>query len=129
MKIYLASNYTSHPLMREVAGALRERGHEVTSEWILGTHSGHDHAGYAAIDLRDIDAADALIFFSQDFPGSRTRGGKHVEFGYALGKGKLVCVVGEHRNVFHWLPGVAIFADLPACLEAFALATPLQAAQ
>jgi nucleoside 2-deoxyribosyltransferase len=119
MKIYLASNYTSHPYMREVAASLTDLGHEITSEWIQGTHSSHDHAGYAAIDLRDIDAADALIFFSQDFEGSRTRGGKHVEFGYALAKNKLVCVVGERKNVFHWMPSVVIFNDFSACVEGF----------
>lgn len=118
MKIYLAANYSAHPQMREVAKTLAEHGHEVTSEWITGTHSGHDHAHYAQIDLRDVDAADAMIFFSAAPPGSRTRGGKHVEFGYALAKGKRIFVVGEHANVFHHLPGIVQRATLEDLLPA-----------
>jgi nucleoside 2-deoxyribosyltransferase len=106
MKLYLASNYSTHPQMREIAETLQHRGHEVTSEWINGTHGGDDRAAYAQIDLRDIDAAEALIFFSESPAGSRTRGGKHVEFGYALAKGKRVFIVGPPVNVFHHLPEV-----------------------
>lgn len=115
MKIYLAANYSTNPAMREIARELERHGHEVTSEWILGTHAGHDQASYAKIDLRDIDAAEALVLFSEQPSGSRTRGGKHVEFGYALAKGKRLFIVGNHGNVFHHLPGVIQrmhFADL-----------------
>lgn len=97
MKIYLASNYSTHPAMREHAG------HEVTSEWISGTHGGDDRVSYAQIDLRDLDAAEAIIFFAEAPEGSRTRGGK---FGYALAKGKRIFLVGKPVNVFHHLPEI-----------------------
>jgi len=71
MKIYLASNYSTHPEMREHAKTLEALGHKVTSEWINGTHGGDDRALYAQIDLRDVDAADAVIFFSESPEGSR----------------------------------------------------------
>ncbi len=106
MKIYLASNYSTHPEMREHAKTLEALGHEITSEWINGTHGGDDRALYAQIDLRDVDAADAIIFFAEAPEGSRTRGGKHVEFGYALAKGKRIFLVGKPVNVFHHLPEV-----------------------
>jgi len=106
MKIYLASNYSTWPQMQEHAKVLKELGHEVTSEWINGTHGADDHADYARIDLRDLEVADAVIFFSESPDGSRTRGGKHVEFGYALAKGKHIFLVGRFHNVFHHLPNV-----------------------
>jgi hypothetical protein len=119
MKIYLASNYSTHPEMRERAAELQALGHEVTSEWISGSHGGDDRAAYAQIDLRDLDASDAVIFWSTTPPNSRTRGGKHVEFGYALAKGKAIFIVGKAENVFHHLPQViqrVEFADVLALI-------------
>lgn len=106
MKIYLASNYSTHPEMRGYAAKLEAAGHVVTSEWINGSSRGDDRAEYARIDLRDVDGADALIFFSESPAGSRTRGGKHVEFGYALARGKRIFLVGPCVNVFHHLPEI-----------------------
>lgn len=66
---------------------------------------------WAVEDIEDIDAADALIAFTEapgDTPG-RSRGGRHVEFGYAIGKGKPVCIVGIRENVFCHLPQVMHF--------------------
>lgn len=115
MKIYLASNYGTWPTMQEHAAELRRRGHEVIADWITGTHQADDAARYAEIDLADLDKCDAVIFFAESPPGSRTRGGKHVEFGYALAKGKRIFLVGTAQNVFHHLPCVVqrlTFADL-----------------
>ncbi len=117
MNIYLAANYRMHPKMRDVAIKLEHRGHVVTSDWITGTHNGHDHAFYAALDLRNLDEAEAVIFFSEAPAGSRTRGGKHVEFGYALAKGKRIFVVGECANVFHHLPEVVQRIELDDILR------------
>lgn len=92
--------------MQEHARTLGALGYSVTSEWINGTHGGDDRASYAQIDLRDLDEADVMIFFAESPEGSRTRGGKHVEFGYALAKGKRIFLVGGPVNVFHHLPEV-----------------------
>lgn len=92
--------------MREHALVLEKAGHTVTSEWINGSHGGDDRAEYARLDLRDVDGADALIFFSESPEGSRTRGGKHVEFGYAMARGKRIFIVGPCVNVFHHLPEI-----------------------
>ncbi len=115
MRIYLASNYSTRPQMRAHAAILQTLGHTVTCEWINGTHGGDDRASYAEIDLRDLDAAESVIFFSEAPMGSRTRGGKHVEFGYALAKGKRIYIVGPCVNVFHHLPQIIQrfeFADI-----------------
>lgn len=119
MKIYLASNYSTWPQMQKHAETLREMGHEVNCEWIKGIHGGDDRASYAEIDLKDLDEAEAVIFFAEAPEGSRTRGGKHVEFGYALAKRKRIFLVGKPVNVFHHLPEVVqrfLFEDILAVL-------------
>jgi hypothetical protein len=68
-------------------------------------------------DLEDIDRSDTLLFFSEDPLVGIPRGGRHVEFGYALGTGKRVCVVGGHENVFHFLPEVVHYFTLQDFLE------------
>jgi nucleoside 2-deoxyribosyltransferase len=111
VKVYLASNYSSHPEMREVRAYLEARGHTVTSRWINGEHElleGQDVAvseRFAMDDWEDLLAADAMIWFSQQTE-NRGRGGRHVEFGMALAWGKPIHVVGRKENVFHWLPQV-----------------------
>lgn len=46
-----------------------------------------------------------------------SRGGRHVEFGLAVGRGKRCIVVGPRENVFHLLPTVEHYADWAAALE------------
>lgn len=120
MKVYLASNYHSHPVMRDIRDRLSEYGIEVTSRWIEGNHENlvemvqkkgtyekvnissdpNESKRFAEEDLEDIDKAQILVFFSEDINPQRNRGGKHVEYGYALGKGKWVILVGSVKNVF-----------------------------
>ena len=55
---------------------------------------------YANRDLDEINAADLLILDTED---TNERGGREVEFGFALAKCPHVWVVGPKRNVFHRL--------------------------
>lgn len=118
MKLYIASNYNSHPEMRGIAARLEASGHFVTSEWIQGTHgSGDQNERWARIDIRDLEAAEGLVLFTEDFSNSRVRGGKHVEFGYAMAKGKRLFIIGARRNVFHSLSEVAAFAEIQGLID------------
>ena len=98
--------------MQAVAAILRAKGIQVTSSWLnehwdAGTTMDQippkELSEFAAQDLADIVSADTLILFSMDpmIPG--VRGGRHVEFGYALGRGKRIIVVGVKENIFHYL--------------------------
>jgi hypothetical protein len=110
MRIYLAANYSAHPLMQAYCAILEDLGHEVTSRWIQGTHSeSNKESEYAKIDLYDLDNAEMIVFFSEQFPNSRIRGGKHVEFGYALAKEKQIVIIGDRKNVFHYLDCIRRF--------------------
>ena len=60
--------------------------------------------------------SDCIMSFSSTGDGSG-RGGRHVEFGIAVAQGMYLIVVGRRENVFHHLPDVRQFDDLPSALE------------
>jgi nucleoside 2-deoxyribosyltransferase len=109
VKIYIAGRYSRRDEFREVAKQLIEMGHEVTSRW-LDEEISPDHtmsdltADYSAKaarhDLDDIDEAAVVLFFAEDV--MTPRGGRHVEFGYALAMGKFIYVIGPRENIFHY---------------------------
>jgi nucleoside 2-deoxyribosyltransferase len=114
-KVYLAARYSEKLEISEQAEIFRNNGIGVTSTWLEETH----HPGtemseihvdtltdYANNDLRDIDLADWFVFHSVEPTIPTVRGGRHVEFGYALAKGKNILVVGPEENIFHHLPEV-----------------------
>lgn len=122
MKFYLAATYNRNPEMRMYRDILTAKGHEVTSRWI-DQHDGvakeaavtkelnespEEYLVFATHDIEDIERADALVCFTG---GEAGRGGKHVEFGYALGRGKRIVLIESLVNVFHTLPEVRHFPD------------------
>ncbi len=118
MRLYLAGQYARRDEFRKYAEKLRLIGIEVTSRWLmedkpLDTKIGDDTKDFyretAKIDLEDIDHADSILFFSEDPHVGVPRGGRHVEFGYALGKHKYLFVVGPRENIFHFLPRIHNF--------------------
>jgi nucleoside 2-deoxyribosyltransferase len=136
-KVYIASKYSRKNEMRhDIAPAIRHAGIEVTSRWhdIEETGSSWEKAQkeydvrgeghidrehgllkyYATIDLEDVDAADAIVLFSEDPTIPHLRGGRHVEFGYAMGKGKTCYVVGMRENIFHFIEDVIVCDSVEA---------------
>jgi nucleoside 2-deoxyribosyltransferase len=133
MRIYLAARYSKHPEMQGVRDLLQVLGHEVTSRWI-DQHGGDQlesatHAQlnsqpeacqvYGQHDMADIDAADVVISFT--YPDGGGKGGRHIEFGYALGTGKRMILVGPRENIFHTLPQVEHFPDWRALALAMSM--------
>lgn len=119
MKVYLAARYSTKEQIKLYAEDLRSAGIEVTSSWLEEPHGAGSNLNdirdqqlteYAAIDLMDVKDADWLVFFSVDPKIPVARGGRHVEFGYALGLEKNMLVVGPKENIFHYLP-VVHFTD------------------
>lgn len=117
MQVYLASRFDNRDLLRACAEELEETGNiKVTSRWVMQDDYEVDNDALndpenvrahriAEDDLSDIRAADLLIYFSA--PEQGVRGGRHVEFGFALGLGRPIVVVGALENVFHRSAGVA----------------------
>ncbi len=123
MKIYLAARYSRRAEMETYKRQLEDCGYAVTSRWLRGEQQlngkgslvwtdAQEAAGiippkavqFAVNDIEDIEAADVLIAFP-DTPRtpSNSRGGMHVEFGYALARKKTLITVGHQQNAFHLL--------------------------
>ena len=108
---YLAAPYRRRAELQGYARDLEAIGHTVTSRWLDGSHdccddatpSDEQRAVWAAEDLDDIDASNALILFTDD---DSCRGGCMIEFGYALHVVSGLVVVGPRVNVFCCLRAV-----------------------
>jgi len=119
MRIYIAARYDRRFEMLGVAATLMRAGHDVTSRWIEGGRPGDGELGSAVQDVGDLERADCLVSFTEQADRGvpwAARGGRHVEFGIALATGKRVCVVGPRENVFHHLPWVEVYANVPELL-------------
>lgn len=115
-KVYLAGPYSDRLQLARYAFELLSDGHAITSRWLLGAHAYGADPKEAQADLDDVQACDTLILFTD---GS-SPGGRHVEFGYALARGKLLYLVGEESNLFHTLTA-ARFQTWEACRQALYL--------
>lgn len=120
MLVYLAARYSRRLELCEYRDDLRRDGFIVTSRWLLGNHQaendqlhrGADAERFAAEDVADLRAADVMLAFTEPPRSSNSRGGRHVEFGIALGVGIPIVVVGPRENVFTCLVDqVDTFAD------------------
>ena len=123
MRIFLSARYGRQKEIREHAADLERMGHVITSCWIKGDHEAApveaavdslpvlDSCRLAQEDLVDLINSDVLINFTEKPSSPHGRGGRHVEFGFAmcmlrLHQLKAVIVLGPRENVFHALPGV-----------------------
>jgi len=122
MKVYLASRYDRREEMKEHRKVLESHGITVTSTWLdekgsptsdLGDESEVFYIEHAVKDLVDLEAADAIVFFSENPLEGFKRGARHVEFGYALRADKKMYVVGKYKeNIFHYLGYIERFDTL-----------------
>lgn len=134
LRVYLAGRYSRRVELAGYADELRSYGLEITSRWLLGNHQAENdelHRGaaaerFAAEDVADLDAADVLLAFTEPPRSSSSRGGRHVEFGYALAQGKPILVVGPREHVFCCL--VDQVADFAQAVPWLAGRIPISAA-
>ncbi len=124
-KVYLASRYSRRDELVRYAGLLRTIGIEVTSRWveIEEAWSGPEETAgvvYATTDLEDVLEADTIICFTEE-PRAKvpfySRGGRHVEFGIAIGQAKRLIVVGPRENIFYMLTRIEQFDDFISALK------------
>ncbi len=73
--------------------------------------------GIAQEDMDDVQAADALIAFTEPRRGEGA-GGRHVELGMALAWGKRLLVVGPREHLFHTLPSIEAYPTWTDALQA-----------
>lgn len=116
MKIYLAARYGRKDELGGYARDLETLEMQCTSRW-LHMHeraksdelpSFDEQRLWAAEDLQDIEAADLVICFTEKKDSKHSRGGRHVEAGFAIASGKPVICVGPIENIFYALPQVTV---------------------
>lgn len=121
MKIYIAAPFAARNVAMTTAFTLEDAGHEITSKWHGSTRDIHvgtvgispesDDAEvleHALADLADIDRCDAVLHLTGSYCSELVNvplhwlhtGGRHVEVGYAIAKGKDVHLIGEPENIF-----------------------------
>lgn len=139
--VYLAARYSRREELCAYKAALEEAGYQVPARWLLGEHQVHGLEAARAVeadgpvpvdqavlfaedDIEDLLGADVIVSFTEAPRSGATRGGRHVEFGVALGLkrtgagGHRIYLVGPIENVFHALPEVdARFDTWEQCLE------------
>jgi len=128
MHLYLAARYSRRLELCAYRAEAALLGHQVTSRWLDGLDSDLEATGeplplitaqfHACRDMEDIGLCEAFIAFNEPDGTPVRRGGRFVEFGYALACGKALYCVGGAENIFYTLPGVRHYATWAACLEA-----------
>lgn len=117
-RIYFAARYSRREELCAYAEQARAAGLEVTSRWIATDHQAVNDDPRAMVlfgaqDLDDLLRSDWVVTFTEPPRGMSTnRGGRHVEYGLALGlalagRPLRALVVGPAENVFHalsWIP-------------------------
>jgi hypothetical protein len=107
MKFYIAAQ--DQNTAKEVAKIIFDAGHEVTK-----TYSKNERMQIAIDDEKDILSCDALILCSGV---SKCSGGKFVEVGIALGKRKLIYILGHRENMLLWHPLCAQFNNIEDLMQ------------
>lgn len=127
MNIYLAARFSRRSECYMLGSLLEKIGHTIVSRWSSPTSDHQTPVGkskqaadqerkqFAIEDIEDIDASDWFICF-MDEARNDGRGGKHVEFGYALAKEKRISIIGPRETVFHHLENVEWFSDITSFL-------------
>lgn len=126
MKVYISARYSRKAEVADVAATLTRRGFEVVSTWHTEEHLPSVQLVeippgrlrlYARRDLLEIRLCEVFLLLSESDATWNRRGGRHVEFGYALGYHKAIAVIGPRENIFHYVPGVYHHATLDEFIE------------
>lgn len=125
MQFYLAARYGRREELVAYSQQIEACRHKVEARWLSGSHETAELDSkaktVAAIeDLYDINQADCFIAFTEKdgTAPNASRGGRHVELGYAIAKGgKLILLVGPRENVFCHLPEITAFETWEECLK------------
>jgi len=114
MKVYIAAPYPCKEDARLVRTFLETHGINCTSQWI-DEEDGEDSAERAQKDLDDVNEAHVFIALNFLEWEQRGTGGRHVEFGYAIGTMPII-LIGKRSNVFHHLPEIKVVEKIQDAL-------------
>lgn len=129
--VYLAARYSRRDELRDYRRELEAAGYPVRARWLDGDHeisgrgdgpdANRDRVRFAMEDWEDVTRATFVIVFTEEPRSTNGRGGRHVEFGIALGRGTHCVVIGPLENVFHYLPWISNYPSWEAFRETWAV--------
>lgn len=119
MKVYVASHYAEKELSKELRAQVIAAGHECTSKWLDETweKDPEDHETrqkLALMDLENVLGSDVMLLRNPVESHRKGTGGRRVEFGFAVGIGMPILILGKTENIFDDLPRVTICEDMKA---------------
>ena len=147
MIIFLAAKYSRREELCKYKEELQAKGHKVQASWLDGKNQkGPDgfplgEEGELLIEkenqdktltpraialrqkmahdgFRDVLMCDLFIGFTET-PRINSRGGRYVEMGIALGRMRMVWIVGPRENLFCWHEDIKQFDTWEQCLAMF----------
>lgn len=116
-RVYIAARFSRRQEANWLANQLKVAGCEIASRWVLpdcdhilatglsAQAEDSERRRFAIEDIQDLKRANWLVSLQEE-PRSNGRGGRHVEFGYAVAAGIPITVTGPRETVFHHLPGL-----------------------
>ncbi len=119
--VYLSARFERRVELTGYRVELETAGGAVTSRWLTDpTPEPTDDACQllAEKDVEDICRAEGPVSFAE--PGRGVAGGRHAEFGVAVGLRKRRVVVGGVENLFHRLPSVEVVETWQEAFKAVA---------
>ena len=111
MNIYFAASKHHIDRLDQAAVRIKRAGHVIVSKWIWFPDD-MPRQEMANRDIEDVAKCDILV----EITGSG-KGGRHVEFGYALAFDKQLAIIGDREHIFHEMHRVRQFADLDEFLD------------
>lgn len=106
MKIYLSAQWSRAFEIEGYARVLRQYGYAVVSTWHTSIDDDYDRSRwseYARKDIQEVAQCSLYLAFTET-EGAQSRGGRHVEFGWALNADDIeIAVVGPVESQFYTL--------------------------
>lgn len=133
MKLYIAARFAKRIELRPLVENLRAINIHSTSRWIVDDFhvSGTQEHG-AQVDVEDVMASDAVLFFAEPNGSLNRGGGRYFELGMAWHAKKRIVAIqpppmpeghgvpGKHECVFLALPEIKVVKDLGEAIRALA---------
>ena len=131
VEVYIGARFSRRQYIKEkIVPVFKKYNMRITSRWIFYGGSFYDsNISYgksawnipslrflearemAERDFMDIDKADLFLLLGESTNPGRHRG-RLVEFGYAIAKGKDICILGPLENVFSFHRGITYLRDI-----------------
>ena len=123
--VYLSAAFGRQAELREYRDELTRSGFEVCSRWLDEVANeeevpANELSWIAQRNRYDLERSSTLIAFTEPSGAGPARGGRHVEYGYALARRAWVIIVGHRENVFHHLADCIYVETWPEAMKLLA---------